>query len=369
MSASAPASVVGLVPVVAPPRFWRWMRVCGRFTALLVLAGLVVLGLLVAIATGSSGLPLGEVVTALGRYALLETPDATAVDIIVWNVRLPRALLGALVGANMAVAGVLLQAIMRNPLASPNILGVTAGAGLFATLAILVVPMMPALPLVGEIPAESALTLPAMAFFGALGTTLLVYGMSWQPGVGTSPVRMILAGVAVTAMIGGAQSFLSVYFADRIQGVILWLAGSLNTRSWQHLPLIWPFSFGGLLLALLLAGPMNLLQLGEDSARSMGLNIQRARVLAIVAAALLTASAVCVAGTIGFIGLVVPHILRTAISHNHRLLIPAAILGGAALLLWADVLARQLGEMPVGVLTAMIGGPYFVFLLYRKKLI
>lgn len=335
----------------------------GRVVLLLILLALLLAGLAAATTLGSTGLALSEVVEALGRRGLLGTPEATPADNIVWNVRLPRAILSVLVGLNLAVAGVLLQGIMRNPLASPGIIGVTAGAALFATLAMLAVPAMAGLAFL------EALSLPTMAFVGAVLVAAVVYAMSWQPGLGTSPTRMILAGVAVTAMVGAMQSFLAVYFADRIGGVMLWLAGSLNARSWHQLPMIWPFSIGGLGLALAIARPLNLLQMGEDSARSLGVGVQQTRALAIVAAALLTASAVSVAGIVGFVGLVVPHILRYTLSHNHRWLIPGAALGGAVLVCWADVFARILGEMPVGVLTAAIGGPYFVFLLYKTRLI
>ncbi|MEM8875898.1 MAG: iron ABC transporter permease [Planctomycetota bacterium] len=338
----------------------RWSRVA---VSLVVLLALVAVGTVVAVATGSSGRPIAEVLASLTRFDALHSLDASPTDRIVWNVRLPRVALGLLVGCNLAVAGVLLQGIMRNPLASPGIIGVTVGAALFASLAILGVT-----DLIG-IPWLATLSLPMMAFIGALLATMLVYVMSWQPGVGTSPTRMILAGVAVTAMLGAFQSFLSVYFADRIQGVVLWLSGSLNARSWNHLPMIWPFTILGLVIAALLVRPLNLLQLGDDSAAALGVPVQTVRIGAIVAAALLTASAVCVAGVVGFVGLVVPHIVRTAVARDHAGLIPAAALGGAALVVWSDAAARQLDEMPVGILTALIGGPYFVFLLYRKKLI
>ncbi len=329
----------------------------------LVLVLLVVVGFLLAVGTGSSGQTLGDVISALANRSLVGTPEAGATDIIVWQVRLPRGLLALLVGCNLAVAGVLLQGIMHNPLASPGIIGVTVGASLFATLAILGVPGMIGLGWLGDA------SLPALAFIGALLATVLVFAMSWQPGLGTSPTRMILAGVAVTAMLGAVQSFLAVVFADRIQGVVMWLAGSLNTRSWDHLPLIWPCSLIGLVMAAFLVRPLNLLQLGDESATSLGVRVQWIRSAAVVAAALLTASAVCVAGVVGFVGLVVPHIIRTAVSTDHRVLVPAAALGGAALVILADAAARQLGEAPVGVLTALIGGPYFVYLLYRRRLI
>lgn len=331
--------------------------------ALAVLVLLVAGGMVAAIALGSTDQPLGEVIGALGQRAAVDAGEGSQIDRIIWRVRLPRAVLSVLVGLNLAVAGVLLQGVMRNPLASPGIIGVMAGAALFATLAMLVLPA-------GGMPgAPRQLHVPVMAFVGAMLAASVVFALSWQPGSGTSATRMILAGVAVTAMVGAAQNFLSVLFADRIAGVLTWLAGSLSARGWAEIGMLWPFSLAGLALALSLARPLNLLQLGEDSARSLGVAVQRTRLLAVLAAALLTASAVCVAGIVGFVGLVVPHIVRTALCTNHRWLIPASALAGAALVGWADVAARQLGEMPVGVLTAAIGGPYFVFLLYKTRLI
>ncbi|MEM6257923.1 MAG: iron ABC transporter permease [Planctomycetota bacterium] len=348
---------------LAPPVDRRGRRTGPHLLALALLSLLVVGGIVGALALGSTDLSVGEVVEAVGNREAVDEGGGTKADRIVWRVRAPRAFLSILVGLNLAVAGVLLQGVMRNPLASPGIIGVMAGAALFATLAMLVLPA-------GGLPgAPRELHVPAMAFIGAMLAAAIVFALSWQPGTGTSPTRMILAGVAVTAMVGAAQNFLSAYFADRIAGVLIWLAGSLSTRGWAEFGMIWPFSLAGFGLALALARPLNLLQLGEDSARSLGVSVQRTRLLAVLAAALLTASAVCVAGIVGFVGLVVPHIVRTALSPNHRWLIPASALAGAALVGWADVAARQLGEMPVGVLTAAIGGPYFVYLLYRTKLI
>lgn len=315
-----------------------------------VCTGAVVLGLLCSVTYGPVRLSFGEVI-----HALTEDSDGAAFT-IVWNLRLPRALVGALVGLNLAVAGTVLQGTMRNALASPDISGVTAGGALAATIVMVLCNGLPAF-------------LPVAAFAGALMAAVAVYAISWQPGVGTSPLRMVLAGVAVGAMLGAMTSFLLVYFSDRAQPVVLWLAGSLAGASWNHLRMILPYSMAGLAGAWLLARSLNVLQLGEDAAVGLGLPLQRVRALALAAAALLAASAVCVTGPIGFVGLMVPHILRALGGHDHRLLVPAAALGGAALLVWADLGARMLGEMPVGILIASLGGPYFVGLLYRKKLL
>jgi len=330
---------------------------------LIVLAALLGAGLLISLGVGGHSMTVSQVIDAIRlRWqtpAWADSPEAT----IIWSLRMPRTLLAVLVGMNLAVAGVLLQGIMRNPLAAPDIIGVTAGAGLAATAMIVIAPAF-------AIGASLGIyALPIAAFVGALVAALIVFALSWQPGVGTSPIRMILAGVAVSAMVGGFQGFLMVYFSDRVQGVVLWLAGSLNTRSWHHVMLVGPFTIAGLLLSATLLRPLNLLQLGEPVAHSLGIHVNRTRILSIVAASLLTGAAVCAVGVIGFVGLVIPHIMRMTVGHQHGRLLPASLLAGAVMVLWADIAARSLGEMPVGVLTAMIGGPYFVALLYKRKLI
>ena len=335
-----------------------------RFAAVVaVLLVLIVAGVLVGMLAGTHGMSPAQVVDAVAlrwtSAAWAESPAA----LIVWNLRLPRALLAVLVGANLAAAGVMLQGVMRNPLAAPDVIGVTAGAALAATV------MIVAAPAVAASGTLAGLALPAAAFAGAAAAAAVVFVLSWQPGVGTSAVRMILAGVAVAAMIGGLQGFLMVYFSDRVQGVVLWLAGSLNTRSWRHVALVAPFTLLGLALAAALVRPLNLLQLGDTVAHGLGVPVHLTRVVAIASAALLTGSAVCAVGVLGFVGLVVPHITRLTVGHGHARLLPAAALAGAALVLWADIGARLLGEVPVGVLTALVGGPYFVALLYGRKLL
>jgi iron complex transport system permease protein len=325
---------------------------------------LLAAGMLVSVGVGGHDMPFNRVLDVLlMRTGGGASATVAAESTIIWRLRLPRTLLAVLVGINLAVSGVLLQGIMRNPLAAPDIIGVTAGAGLAATVVIVLAPAIATLDHLG------VYALPGAAFLGALAASVTVFGLSWQPGVGTSPVRMILAGVAVSAMIGGFQGFLMVYFSDRVQGVILWLAGSLNTRSWHHVMLVGPFTMLGLMFALPMVRSLNLLQLGEEVAGNLGVHVNRTRILAIVAASLLTGSAVCAVGIIGFLGLVIPHIMRLTVGHRHGLLLPAALLAGAVTMLWADVGARMLNEMPVGVITAMIGGPYFVALLYGRKLV
>ncbi len=278
---------------------------------------------------------------------------------IIWNLRIPRALVAGLVGMNLAVSGVLLQGVMRNPLAAPTIVGVTAGAGLAATAVLVLAPGLPTY-------------LPLLAFCGGMAASVVVYVLSWQPGLGTSPIRMVLAGVAVTSMLGAFTTGLMTVFSDRVQPVVLWMAGNLVGRSWNHLELIWVYALFGLVCALLLVRQLNVLQLGDDAARGLGVRTEGVRLVAMAVASLLAASAVSVAGLVGFVGLMVPHVMRLLGGHNHAYLVIASAIGGAALMIWADLGARMALsplEMPVGIITALIGGPFFVLLLYRTRFI
>ena len=335
----------------------RVPRVRGRglrqASVITVTLGFVFVGALVSVGLGAVALSPAEVLTGL-----FDASDHVSHQ-IVWNLRVPRVLVAGLVGMNLALSGVLLQGIMRNPLAAPTIVGVTAGAGLAATAVMVLFSGLPTF-------------LPLAAFGGAMGAAIVVYLLSWQPGLGTSPVRMVLAGVAITSMIGAFTTSLMVMFSDRVQPVILWLAGNLVGRSWNHLELVWPYSIGGLVIAFLLVRQLNVLQLGDQAAQGLGVRIERSRFLAMGLAALMAASAVSVAGLVGFIGLMVPHIMRLLGGYNHSYLIPASAAGGAALMIWADLGARMLmapTEIPVGIITALLGGPFFVFLLYRTRFI
>lgn len=307
-------------------------------------------GLAASLALGAVSIPLGDVLAALRG-----TSDDTTMR-IVRDLRLPRGLCAMLAGVNLAVAGMLLQSVTRNPLADPGLVGVTAGASMAATIVLAAVPTI-------------AGALPLVAFAGALAAAILVYAVSWQPGQGASPMRMVLAGVAVNAMLGAVIGFLITAFADRIPAVMFWTAGSFNGRSWPHLQLILPYSAAGLVLALALRRSLSVMELGDEGATSLGVRVQRVRLGAFVAAALLAGSAVAVAGAVGFVGLVVPHLVRLAIGRGGGAYGPLCALAGAVLLLWSDLGARTVlapSELPVGVITALIGGPYFVYLLYRS---
>lgn len=323
-----------------------------------MLLGLVLLGLagvILSVHIGSVQIPIGEVWAALlGRL-----PEDSTSHAIVYRLRLPRVIVAAVVGMGLATSGAVLQGLMRNPLAAPNIVGVTAGAGLAATIAVVTASGL-------------AWALPPAAFAGAMISGAIVYVLSWQPGLGTAPVRMVLAGVAVAAVLNAIATTLMLAFPERTPEVILWMAGTLNGTSWPEARLATPYLIAGVLGAMLLARPLNVLQLGDDAARGVGVRVELIRVLAMVCACLLAAAAVSVAGLIGFVGLIVPQIARLAVGANHHALIPVSAAGGCVLMIWADLGARTLfggQELPVGVVTALIGGPYFIVLLYRAKVL
>lgn len=275
---------------------------------------------------------------------------------IVWNIRLPRVLSGGLVGAGLAVSGALLQGVMRNALADPHIIGVSAGAGLGAVAVMTLFPLSP------------PHWIPGAAFAGALLGAAIVYGLAWRGGV--APMRMILAGVAVSSLFSAGTSALLVTHSDNVQAAMTWLIGGLAGRGWAHWHRLWPYTTGGLAVALASARQVNLLLLGDDLAAGLGVRVERVRLLLIVLAALMAGAAVSVAGLIGFIGLIIPHLTRLLLGSDYRFLLPASAVLGGALLIAADTAARIIAdpvELPVGILTAAMGAPFFLYLLRRRS--
>lgn len=276
---------------------------------------------------------------------------------IVMNLRVPRVLVGMLTGACLAAAGALLQGVMKNPLADPGIIGVSAGGGLAAIMAMIVFPQLSYL-------------LPALAFLGALITSVVIYGLAWDKGA--SPLKIILAGVAINALLGAVTNGLMVTYSDRVQAVLPWLAGGLSGRSWHHLQFMAPYAITGLVLSVLAIKPANLLLLGDDAAKLLGQKVEVQRLLLILLSSLLAGAAVSVAGLVGFVGLVVPHAIRLLAGEDYRFLLPLSIVGGAALVVLADTIARSWFdpiELPVGILLAGLGAPFFLFLLKKRGIV
>lgn len=278
-----------------------------------------------------------------------------AADFVVWQHRLPRGMLAVLIGAALGTAGALIQGVIRNPLASPDILGVTQAAGLAVTVALLLSP------------SGSSSWLPIVACLGgATGAALL---MAYNSGMAFSPVRFALSGVAVSLTFASVTEFLLLTYPVEINTALLALTGSLWARGWTHVgPALFLLPLLG--LSLLLAKPLDLIGLGDEAAASLGVNLLRARLAALTLAVLLTGVSVSIIGPVTFVGLMAPHLARRLVGGAHLVLIPTAALVGAIVVVLADTLGRGLAppiEIPVGILTAVIGAPYFLWLLFRIR--
>lgn len=302
------------------------------------------------------GIAVGPVYIGPGEVweALMGRAEGTS-SVIVNQVRLPRVLLGAMVGASLAMSGAILQGVTRNPLADPHIFGISAGAGAVAVAVLVFYPTLP------------QGTVQPMAFAGGLAGGGLAYVMAWRGGV--SPARMALAGIAVTSMLTAITSGILVTSSFSAQIGLRWLLGGLSLRSWEDVRLLLPYFAAGSALAVLMARQLNVIALGDDIAASLGQHVQRTRLALTATAALLASAAVSIAGLIGFVGLIIPHVVRLIIGNDYRFVIPTSALFGAVLILLADTAARTVfdpHELPVGVFTAVMGGPVFIMLIRRR---
>jgi iron complex transport system permease protein len=333
-------------------------------SVLLLLLALLAACLIVATALGSVSIPLADLLRMI--WNKLSTFDFAATwravdETIIFQIRLPRVVGGALVGAALATAGVLFQGLLRNPMADPYIIGTSAGAALGATVAMLL-PLSMAFLGFGMV--------PVLAFAGAAATVFLVYYLA-RVGGRIPMVSMLLAGFVVSAMLS-AVMFLIITVSDqlhpRVTSVYMFLMGGISVSGWGQLAVIAPIVVVGILLARVWGYRLNAFALGEEGAAHVGIDTERNKALFLALGSVLTAAAVSISGLIGFVGLVVPHALRLLVGPDHRILVPASALAGAAFLVMADMLARTLpssGEIPVGIVTALIGAPVFLYLLRR----
>lgn len=319
-----------------------------RIFVLIVFAVLAAGGFMLSVGMGSVSIPVDEIITVL-----FGTGTGTHEQIL-WNIRLPRTIVAAFVGINLALSGAVLQAIMKNPLADPHIIGISSGAGLAGILVMLV------------FPGYEYLVTP-VAFLGAMAAAVVIYILAWKNGI--RPVRIILAGVAVSAFLGAGISALMIFHSDKVHGALMWMVGGLAARSWPHVDIIYPYAVAGIILVMLGARHLNILQLGDEIAKGLGLNVELTRIVMTAIAAMLAASAVSVVGLLGFVGLIVPHAARLIIGSDYRFLLPGAALLGAAVVMFSDTFARTAfapTELPVGILMAGLGAPFFLFLLRRE---
>lgn len=340
-------------------------RRAGRGVALAVLGAALAAGGLVAVAVGSVPLPVGEVARILAHalpwVGAGVRPDWSAShEAIVLAIRLPRVLLAAVVGAALGVAGGAFQGLFRNPMADPYVIGVSSGAALGASLAIA---FRPAIGLAG------LGAVPVAAFAGAILTVLAVYSIA-RVGREVPVGNLLLSGIALGSLLSALVSVVIIYSRTSLDQIVFWLMGSLAGRGWTHLGVAVPYLVVGSAVLLYLARDLNALLLGEEEAAHLGVAVDRTKKIILAAASLLTAAAVATCGIVGFVGLVVPHIVRLVTGPDHRTLLPVSALGGALLLVTADLLARTAvrpAELPVGVVTALIGAPFFLYLLRRSR--
>ena len=330
--------------------------------AILLIAGLgIIVTSAIAATFGSVAIPL----ETLARIVVAKMPGASIAmtwspswETILFDIRLPRILLAALVGGALATSGATYQGLLRNPLADPYLIGISSGAALGATVAIIFnIDIWGALPL--------------FAFFGAMGATLAIYLIA-QTGGRTTPTTLILAGVALGAFLSAITSFLMFRGDSAFQThrVIAWVLGSLALSNWNQAFLLLPYLGVGWFVLYLHARYLNVLQLGETQAQQLGVPVERVTLTVIIATSMVTAAAVAVSGLIGFVGLIVPHVVRLIWGPDHRFLLPMSAMIGAIFLIIADTLARTLlspTELPVGIITAVCGAPFFLFLLRRKR--
>ncbi|MFC9538297.1 FecCD family ABC transporter permease [Lysinibacillus sp. NPDC056959] len=312
---------------------------------------LTMVAAIVAIGLGSVKIAIPDILTTIvnGR------DNAGVYTTIIWDIRLPRVLLALIVGANIAISGALLQAVMGNPLADPGLTGVTSGAAAFVLIILLANP-------------EFTHFIPAAAFIGGLIAATIIYALAWRR-TGITPITIILSGVAVNALCGGVIGFLSILYSDRLPSAVQWMNGSLAAKGNASLQMIYLYAIIGWVISIFAIRKANIIRLGDQVAVNLGENVTRIRIMLSILAVFLAAISVAAVGMIGFIGLIVPHMARMLVGSDYKYLLPMSMAMGAIVLLIADTGGRTLFaplDIPAGILMSVIGGPYFLYLMRKK---
>ena len=313
-----------------------------------ILAVMCFLSVWICVAIGTNHYRLIDV------WKVLFVDDGSAMRMIVWQLRLPRVLTAGLIGVCLSLAGCILQGVMRNNLASPSTIGVTSGASFVGYITLVAFPALSYL-------------LPIGSILGAFLTTMLIYALAYQKGV--SPVKMILSGLAVSALFGAFNDIIKTFFADSLGNASSFLVGGLNGIVWKDFYMVLPYAVIGIFVCAFLPSKMNILMLGDETANSLGLKTEWFRFFLIVVSSLLSGAAIAAAGLISFVGLIVPHIARLLVGSNYKFLFPASIFLGFFLVVVCDTIGRvvlQPGEVPVSIILSFIGAPFFLFLLRTR---
>ncbi len=316
-----------------------------------------ILGLTIVLTTaiGPVYVPPLEIVALVGSKLHLCEASSSINEVIIFQIRLPRIFLGLLVGLSLATAGTTLQGLFKNPMADPYIIGIASGAAVGAALSITFLPRF-----------FSIYTTPFMAFLGAVFATFLVYNIAKVGG--RIPVdTLLLTGIAISLFLGAVLSFMMSVAGEALHNIFFWLMGGFWLANWTQVKITVLPIFVCFFLIYIFAKDLNAMLLGEESAQTLGINVENVKKILLILSAFITAAAVCFVGTIGFVGLIIPHITRILVGPDHRILFPASALVGGIFLVWTDALARLLGEMPVGIITAFFGAPFFIYLLKRRK--
>ena len=341
-----------------------------RHQGALLLTGLGILLLVmvvVSIGVGAVPIPVGDILSILfARTGFIDSHVSSQSSLIVESIRLPRTLLGIIVGSSLATAGASMQGLFRNPLADPSIIGVASGSALGAGVAI----VLGGLLFAGAPSLVQSYSISVLAFGGGILTTFIVYKMG-TGNSGTSVATMLLAGVAINALAGAGMGMLN-YIADdtMLRNLTFWQMGSLGGATWDLVFICATLLAPVMLLLMRYGQVLNALLLGESEARHLGINVQSIKLKLIVLTALAVGVSVSVSGIIGFVGLVVPHLIRLAVGPDHRILLPASAMLGGILLLAADMVARTIvapAELPIGIVTALMGAPFFLSLLWQQR--
>jgi iron complex transport system permease protein len=334
-----------------------------RIISLLALCAGLLLIIAIATSVGSVPIPLGTtasiIVDKLPFVDLTPTWD-TGTATIILDIRLPRVILAGLVGAALATAGATYQGLFRNPLADPYLIGVAQGASLGAVIAFL-------LPAAWNLSGLG--TIPIFAFVGAIVSTVVVYLLS-RVGKTLPVTTLILAGVALSALLQSIVSYLIINSGDRIHGIIFWIMGSFSMSRWQEVLVVLPYIATGTAVIVIFARLLNVMQLDEEQAQQLGVNVEKFKLILLGAATLITAASVAFVGTIGFVGIIIPHAVRLIWGADHRYLLPLSILVGSIFMILTDLVSRTVlapTEIPIGVITAICGAPFFLYLLRRRR--
>jgi iron complex transport system permease protein len=341
-------------------RVRKWKITLGILLATLV--GIIV----VSVSIGPIPISPTDVIAAVTKKvpllgSLINSPVSAVNQEIVLVVRLPRVLAAALVGVGLASSGTVLQGLLRNPMADPYIIGVSAGASLGATIASV---LGLGFSIIG-----SLYSVPLFAFAGAIITVFMVYSIS-RRAAGVSMLTLLLVGIAVTSFFSAMVTLLRIVSSDMALSIVFWLIGSLNLTTWNYVYLALPFIVVGFAISLLFSRDLTALSLGEEQATHLGVETENVKKILLFSVSMMTAAAVSISGVIGFIGLIIPHIMRLIVGPDYRILTPASAAAGAIVLIACDTLSRTIlnpSEIPVGIITALFGGPFFIYLLTKKK--